>query len=220
MISLIILVIAVVVTAIVFLTEPKAQREGATKKTAMLVEVVQVHRDNYLPTVVATGSVQAAKDIVLSPRVSGEIIKLSENFTPGSYVKKGEFLLQIDPSDYKNILQLRKSDLQLAKTDLQVEMGRQDVALKDYELIGDELSEENKALVLRKPQLESAKANIAAAEASLRQAELDLQRTTVRALLMLILSAEMPMWAPRSPPEIIWGVWWAWMSTGWWPMFP
>ncbi len=36
-------------------------------------------------------------------------------------------------------------------------------------------------LVLRKPQLESAKANIAAAEATVNQAELDLQRTTIRA---------------------------------------
>jgi len=90
-------------------------------------------------------------------------------------------LLRIDPSDYENTLQLRKSDLRLAKADLQVEMGRQDVARKDYELIGDELSQENKALVLREPQLESARANIEAAEAAVKQAEMSLSRTIIRA---------------------------------------
>ena len=42
------------------------------KKTAMLVEVIRINRGNYHPTVVATGTVQAAKDIVLSPQVGGE----------------------------------------------------------------------------------------------------------------------------------------------------
>src|SRR5690606_30117842 len=75
----------------------------------------------------------------------------------------------------------RKSDLQTARADLSMEMGRQDVAQKDFELIGDELSPENKELVLRGPQLESAKADIAAAEAAVNQAELNLQRATIRA---------------------------------------
>jgi len=181
LISLLILAASAVITTFVFFTEPEAQREGATKKTAMLVDVVQVERGDYRPTVVATGTVQAAKDITLSPRVSGEIISISPNFTPGAFVKQGQVLFQIDPADYRNTLKLRESDLQLAKADLRVEMGRQDVAKKDYELIGDELSQENKELVLRKPQLESAKANVAAAEAAVQQARLALQRTTVKA---------------------------------------
>lgn len=180
-ISIIILLSSAVVTFFIFLTEPEAQHEGATIKTAMLVDVVRVNRGNYTPTVVATGTVEAAKDIILSTQVGGEVVKISENFIPGSFVKKGEILLQINPADYRNTLQLRKSDLQLAQADLSIEMGRQDVALKDYELIGDEISPENQELVLRKPQLESAKANVAAAEAAVNQAELDLQRSTIRA---------------------------------------
>lgn len=180
-VSLIIITISAVITFVIFKTEPKAQREGATKKTAMLVDVVQVSRGNFKPTVVATGNVKAAKDIILSPQVGGEVIRIFKNFIPGSFVKKGEILLQINPADYKNTLLLRKSDLQLAEADLSIEMGRQDVARKDYELIGADLSPENQALVLRKPQLESARANVAAAKASVQQAELNLQRTTIKA---------------------------------------
>ena len=176
-----ILLLSALVTSAVFLTEPEAQRETATKKTAMLVDVVGVNRGNFIPTVVATGTVQAAKDIILTPQVAGEVIRISENFTPGSFVKKGEVLLQINPADYRNTLQLRKSDLELAEANLAIEMGRQDVARKDFELIGQEMSEENKALVLREPQLESAKASVAAAEAAVDQAQLNLQRTTIRA---------------------------------------
>lgn len=55
-------------------------------------------------------------------------------------------LLQINPADYENTLMLRKSDLALAQSDYEVELGRQDVAVKDYELIGDELSSKTKIL--------------------------------------------------------------------------
>ncbi len=180
-ISILVLLSSVVVSSVVFLTEPTAKMEGATKKTAMLVDVIEADRGNFKPIVEATGNVQAAKDITLSPRVGGEVVSISNRFIPGSFVKKGEVLLQIDPSDYKNTLRLRQSDLQLAKADLAVEMGRQDVAQKDFELIGEDLTQENQNLVLRKPQLESARANVAAAEAALEQARLSLERTTIRA---------------------------------------
>lgn len=180
-VSTVILLASAVITFFVFMTEPEAQREGATKKTAMLVDVVKVSKGNYIPTVVATGNVQAAKDITLSPQVGGEVVSISKNFIPGSFVKKGEVLLQINPADYRNTLLLRKSDLELAKSELSIEMGRQDVALKDFELVGQEMSAENKELVLRKPQLEAAKANVAAAGAAVNQAQLNLNRTTIRA---------------------------------------
>ena len=181
LISILILVISAAVTALVFSTEPEAQQEGATKKTAMLVDVVEVEQGDFTPTVVATGTVQPARDIMLSPRVGGEVISISDKFVPGSFVKKGDVLLQIDPADYKNTVQLRESDLALAQADLRIEMGRQDVAQQDYELVGSDLSVENRELVLRKPQLQSAKANVTSAEAALMQAQLNLQRATIRA---------------------------------------
>lgn len=180
-ISLSILVVSAVITFLVFITQPTSKPDGATKQTAMLVEVITVNRAHYRPTVEATGTVQPSKDITLSPRVGGEVVEISDGFTPGAFVKKGEMLLRIDPSDYQNTLALRKSDLLLAQADLKVEMGRQDVAEKDYQLVGDDLSPENKALVLRKPQLEQARANVASARASLKQAQLNLERTVIRA---------------------------------------
>ena len=58
----------------IFTNEPKATREGATKKSAMLVSVQTVRVGDYRPEVVATGTVMPAREIMLSPRVSGEVI--------------------------------------------------------------------------------------------------------------------------------------------------
>lgn len=181
LISLIILLVGAGVTTLIFLTEPEAQRAGATKKTAMLVDVIPVERGTYRPTVVTTGTVQPAEDIMLSPRVSGLITSRSPDFVPGGFVREGQTLLQIDPADFENTLALRKSELAQAHSDLKIEMGQQDVARQDYELLGDTLPEEEKALVLRQPQLEAVKARIKAAEANVRQAELALERTAIKA---------------------------------------
>lgn len=176
-----IILVGVVLMIIIFSTEPTASREGATKETAMLVEVNQVERGDFRPTIVATGTVAPEQDIVLSPQISGEVIRLSSSFTPGGFVKKGDVLLQIDPLDYENIVEQRMSDLNQALADLNIEMGRQKVAQKDYQLLDEELTEENKSLVLREPQLETARARVEAARAALKQAEVDLWRTTIRA---------------------------------------
>jgi len=180
-ISLGILLTGGLVTVLIFLTEPEAKRGGATKKTAMLVDITTVERDTFRPKVVAMGTVQPSQDIVLSPRVSGEIISLPKSFTPGTIVKKGEKLLQIDPSDYQNTLKLRESDLRQAVSDLKIEMGRQNIAEKDYQLLNQTLTEEQEALILRKPQLNAARSKVEAARASVEQAKLSLNRTTIKA---------------------------------------
>lgn len=177
-----ILLLAVVITSFIFLTEPTAKSEGASKETAMLVEVVPVEKGDFRPVITATGTVRAVDDVVLSPLVGGQIIRRDASFTPGGTVEKGQVLLQIDPADYRNTMELRLSELQQSQTNRNMEMGRQQVAEQDLSLIGgDSLSAAEKQLVLRKPQLEAVKASVKAAQASVDQAQLNLSRTTIRA---------------------------------------
>jgi len=166
---------------LIFSTEPTAEQAGATRATPMLVDVIDVEKGNYRPTIQAMGTVRPSQEVNLSPRVSGEVESLSDAFTPGGYIEKGEQLLQIDSSDYRNTLEQRKSELRQARADLNIEMGRQDVARQDYQLFADTLSEENKSLVLREPQLESARSSVESAQAAVDQAQLDLDRTTIEA---------------------------------------
>lgn len=168
-------------TTLIFSTEPTASRSGATRETAMLVDVSRVHRGTFHPAIQAMGTVEPSQDIMLSPRVSGQIIARSQAFTPGGYVQKGETLLQIDTADYKNALQQRKNELRQAVADLNLEMGLQEAAQKEYKLYGDTLSEKNKARVLREPQLDAVQARVASARTAVEQAKLELERTTIKA---------------------------------------
>jgi len=177
-----ILLTGILATLRIFMTEPTAKREGASRETAMLVDVTPVTRGDFEPVIAATGNVQPVEDVMLSPLVGGQVIRRSPVFTPGGFVEKGEVLLQIDPADYRNTLELRKSELLQAQTDLNMEMGRQSVAEQDLALVGgDSLSAEERALVLRKPQLDAVRARVKAAQAAVNQARLNLERTTIRA---------------------------------------
>ena len=181
LICILILAVAGGVVFWIFNTEPEAQRQGATKKTDMLVEVERVQMGTYQPTIVATGTVQPARQVQLSPMVMGQVVRITPSFVPGGFVQKGTLLLQLDPADFKNTLQLRESELAQVQADLEMEQGQQQVARQDYTLLGDTLSGEREALVLRKPQLNAVKARLKAAEASVDQARLNLERTAIRA---------------------------------------
>jgi RND family efflux transporter MFP subunit len=176
-----ILLLAASVITVIHLTEPKAQRTSASKRTAMLVEVTRGERGTFQPEILVMGTVRPEKEIVLSPRVGGEIVSISESFTPGGFVEEGEVLLQIDPADYEVILLQRESELLQASADLELELGRQDLAQKDYKKLEGTISTEYKSLVLRRPQLNIARARVESAEAAVRRARLDLERTRVRA---------------------------------------
>ncbi|UGU15688.1 efflux RND transporter periplasmic adaptor subunit [Sinomicrobium kalidii] len=172
----------IAVVFLVFNTEPIAKSEAATRKTAMLVSVETVKEGTFVPEFAATGTVQAVEDIQLSPLVSGQVIQRAAAFVPGGMVKKGQLLLRIDPSDYENQLELRKSELLQAETNLTIEMGRQHIAEQDFALVGgDSLSDKQRSLVLRQPQLNAVKAQLQAARAAVDQAELNVRRTRITA---------------------------------------
>lgn len=201
--TLILLMAASIIT-VIHLTEPKAQRTSASKRTAMLVEVTQGERGTFRPEIQVMGTVRPEKEIVLSPRVGGEIVSVSQSFTPGGFVEEGELLLQIDPSDYEVTLLQRKSELLQASADLELELGRQDLALKDYKELEGTISSEYKSLVLRAPQLDTARSRVEAAEAAVRRAELDLERTRIRAPFAAhIINREANIGSQVSPGEAL-----------------
>ena len=165
---------------VIFRSEPVATRGGATKETAMLVEVTAAEAGTFRPTFVATGTVRPAREVILRPRLEGEVVALAPGFVPGGVIPKGEPAVRLDPADYRNLLAQRQSELAQAEADLRLEMGRQDVAAQEYDLMDEELTGANRDLVLRKPQLRSARSRVTAARAALEQAELELARTRVK----------------------------------------
>ena len=165
-----------------FATAPKAGRAPGGH-AAPIVEVAEVSRTPFQRTVEASGIVMPAREVEIHPEVSGRIIEIHPALQPGGVIPEGAVLVRIDPEEYELALDQAKSALAEAEAALEVEQGRQLVAKREWELYGKTLPDADlgQALALREPQLRQAEARIESARSVVRQAELDLRRTTISA---------------------------------------
>ncbi|MBN1592457.1 MAG: efflux RND transporter periplasmic adaptor subunit [Candidatus Coatesbacteria bacterium] len=178
--AIIILLVAGLIAAYWMSNKPKAQRTQPPKQS-ILVEVAPIKLGEHQVVVEAMGTVIPAKEVQLTSRVGGEVVEVAPEFVPGGQFRRGEKVLKIDPRDYELVLKQRKSELAKAESELKLEMGQQSISQKEYKLLGQEVESGDEELLLRKPQLESARAAVASAEAAYEKAALDLNRTTVEA---------------------------------------
>ncbi|MDL1968164.1 MAG: efflux RND transporter periplasmic adaptor subunit [Deltaproteobacteria bacterium] len=163
-------------------TGPKSKRQPPVK-LAPVVQVKPLFPANHIVILNAMGTVVPAREVELKPRVTGEIIDISPEFIEGGLLKAGTLVLQIDPEDYKLALIQKEKALADANYSLKLELGRQEVAKREWELLnGDKDAEDREVeLALRKPHLEKAEAELNAAKAELKKAYLDLSRTKIKA---------------------------------------
>jgi HlyD family secretion protein len=74
---------------------------------------VKVSRGNITQTISATGNLQTTSQVTISSQVSGNVIAINADFN--DIVKKGQWLLKIDPSTYQQRLRQATADLEAAK---------------------------------------------------------------------------------------------------------
>lgn len=183
----ILLVIAIVgigaLTATVLVkTRPEARRRPVSIGTP-LVETMRAYPERRETTIVAMGTVVPAREVTLQPQVTGRVVEVSPAFMPGGRFREGETILKIDDRDYEIALEQARAKVSQASVDLKTERGRGAVARKEWDLLGAEIrtTPEGRTLALREPQLENARAALASARSALKKAELDLERTVIRA---------------------------------------
>lgn len=162
-------------------------------KWVQVVRVLPLQRKSYQIVVAATGTVIPARRIVMRSRVSGQVVAVHKEFIEGGFLEKGATVLQLDDADYRLALAQKKSDVIKSQYALKVELGRQEVARREWQLLGGHdpskqvLSKEDlpqqagTALALRGPHLEKARADVEIARIQVRKAELDLERTRITA---------------------------------------
>jgi RND family efflux transporter MFP subunit len=120
-----------------------------------------------------TGRLEAVDTVSLHPRVTGEII--AAPFTEGARVKKGQVLFQIDPRPFQAEVDRLSAEVERAHAKAQLAGADSD---RGQRLLAQEAiaKEEAERLV---SEAKSAKADLGAAEASLRAAQLNLSFTRV-----------------------------------------
>lgn len=166
-----------------FKKEPEKKQE---EKRAPYVSVETIKLAPMNLTVTSQGLVKAKYETDLLAQVSGEIVTVSEAFVRGGLVKKGELLAQIDPFNYEVRLEQAKASLASARATFILERAQGKVAEAEWQNI---TSAEPSDLGLRKPQQEQALASVKAAEAGVKQAAKDLERTKIIAPFDALIDA-------------------------------
>ncbi|SMF60912.1 RND family efflux transporter, MFP subunit [Alteromonadaceae bacterium Bs31] len=171
-----ILIVATAAVAGLLVATKKKPEKKPEKRDAPYVSVEQVQLEPLTLTVRSQGLVQAKYETLMLAQVSGEILQVSDKFVTGGLVKAGEVLAQIDPFNYEVKLQQANANLASARAAFILERAQGQVAEAEWNKITTAKPSE---LGLRKPQQEHALATVKAAEATLKQAKKDLQRTEI-----------------------------------------
>ncbi len=176
----VIIALGVAALAIMVKSRPEPRRE-ARHDPGALVRVMTVKRGDHLVTVKGTGTVQPAQEIDVVPQVGGRITYVSPSLVAGGFFAAGELLFSIEETDYLLARERAEAAKASAEYELATIESRARVARLEWEELYRDAQEEPNPLVLYEPQLKKARAALASAEASVRQAEIDLERTKVRA---------------------------------------
>lgn len=180
LIPLIILLLLVGGGILVLNNPPELNRKGGTKTAKTLVETMKVTRQDYQINVNSYGTAQPRTQSILVSQVSGQIMSIDYKFRPGGFFKKGDTLVGIDARDYEANVNIAEASLMDAMQAHAQEAARSDQALSDWQRLGD-ADEIPSSLVLREPQLQAAKARVLSAKSTLTKAELNQERTSIKA---------------------------------------
>lgn len=166
-----------------------AKARGGEKATEVRMETVQ--KRDLVASVTASGQVQPVTKVDVASDISGRIVRLAVK--EGEIVKKGQFLLEIDPAQYQAAVQRSEAAVASAKASAAQAKASLIQAQRNYErsmeirktnaaLISEESLEQLKTAVeVNTALLESANQNADQSAASLREARSNLARTTILA---------------------------------------
>lgn len=150
--------------------------DEAPKGLAVFTEPVR--RDDLQLVVRSQGEVRPRREISISPQISGRISYVSPAFIDGGFVRQGDVLVRLDDADYQLARVRAQSQVASAEQKLVRERAESELAIQDLEELG---IADASPLARREPQLAEAQASLDAAKSQLRDTELALERTIIRA---------------------------------------
>lgn len=151
------------------------KEEPVKQERRIVVSVVSPQEEEVAIEYTTKGYFEGEKDVMLKPLVSGRVVSLFVD--EGAFVKAGQPLLKIDPSDYENTLAQLTSQLAQAKANYEniKAMAERRKFLYERELIAKEEFENYQT------QLRAQEELIRSLQAQIANARLNLSRTTLTA---------------------------------------
>ena len=164
------------------------QRQEAAQQPPPVQHITtKVKRGDVVHSVLATGSLQAVKTVSVGAQASGEISKLYVKI--GDHIKTGDKIAEIDASTQINQRDSEKAALDVSKANLvsaQAKLAEAEHKYKRQQALKDAGTKEaldsaRANLTVARAEVETAKAQIARSELSLKNASVALGHTTVKA---------------------------------------
>jgi len=180
------ILVPVVLVLIIFAAIGK--KKGWFGKEVMVkVAVEQVKKTPIVEAVTANGKIQPEKEVKISPDVSGEIVEL--HVKEGDFVQKGVLLFKIKPEIYVsareraaaavNSSKARQSQVEAQMIQAELSYNRSKKLFEENTISKSDFEQAESQYKVAKAEKESALYSVKSAEASLREANENLVKTTV-----------------------------------------
>lgn len=173
-----ILLVAGVLFQILMATAPKPE-QITDGPLPIAVEIAVARLENTKLSVKTQGEVKPKTEAEIAARVAGQIVFLSPQLEAGAAVDAGDIIARIDPADYQLAIQRSRSEVLRAREALARVQSEATLAEDDWAQLG--LEGDPSDLTLQKPQVASAIAALETARATVRENQLNLQRTEIKA---------------------------------------
>ena len=157
--------------------EPEELKSAPAEVESIRTRVTELHLRDY-PVVIRTqGVVQPHNEVILSAEVSGLITKINPAFEVGSYFSAGEVLVELDARDYLTASAVAKARFDVAQAALKLAIQNHDrnLSLAEKNVVSEAELDQSEATRVQ------AGADLDSAAAQLEQAQLDRERTKIRA---------------------------------------
>ncbi len=174
----IVIVVSIIIAQEVLSNKPVATRKQPVKKPST-VEIMPISKQDYQVKLNTQGTIRAHTETTLVTQVAGIITEISPKLESGQFFDQGDWLLSVDSRDYETAVIIAGSSLAQAKVQLIQEQALARQAQREWNRLNP--GEKPSDLVLRIPQMTNSKATVAAAQAQLDQAKLNLERTRIKA---------------------------------------
>jgi RND family efflux transporter MFP subunit len=161
---------------------PLGDQSTETKQQSALptVTVVQAESANHQAKVVGYGETSPHFHLKLASEVSGQVLHLAPKLASGERFKKGELLLEVEQTSYRQALNSAEYELNVAETELLEASLNAKQAKSEWQRSGLQ-GEPESALVLHEPQLRTAQAKVTLGKQTLAKAKAELDKTRITA---------------------------------------
>ena len=146
---------------------------GTRRNSEPKYRTAKVDRGDVTQTVTATGTVSAVTTVAVGSQVSGIIAKLHADFN--SQVKKGDLLIELDPTPFQEKVNAAQAGLEKANVDVR----NTKIALERQKALKKEGLAPQADYDAAQANYDSARASSQQAAATLKQAETDLKYTKI-----------------------------------------